>query len=151
MPTMLMRAATALALLATLAACGGSGGDASDTAGAPAATGDSPAAAAQPAATGDTIVVQMITDEKGNYFEPKEIDAKAGDLVRFTLTSGVHNVHFLPDSNAVKSGLPVASDMLQLPGQTYDLVVALEPGTYYFQCDPHALLGMMGHLRVAGR
>ena len=142
------RAALALTVVATLAACGGQGGDARDTMAA--AESQAPSTAAAPAATGDTIVVQMITDEKGNYFEPKEIDAKPGDLVRFTLASGVHNVHFLPDSNAIKTGLPAASDMLQLPGQTYDLVVGLEPGNYYFQCDPHALLGMVGRLRVAG-
>ena len=139
------RGALALTILATLAACGGAGGEGRDTA---AAAVDSPAPAAAPVATGDTIVVQMITDEKGSYFEPKELDAKPGDLVRFTLTSGVHTVHFLPDSNAIKIGLPAASDMLQLPGQTYDFVVGLEPGTYYFQCDPHALLGMVGRVTV---
>jgi plastocyanin len=38
--------------------------------------------------------------------------------------------------------------MLQLPGQTYDVPVNFEPGTYYFQCDPHSALGMKGHLKV---
>lgn len=98
--------------------------------------------------TGDTIIVEMITDENGNYFKPNEIEAKKGDLIRFTLTSGVHNVHFLPDSNPGKSGLPPASELLQLPGQTYDLVVDFAPGEYYFQCDPHAALGMVGELEV---
>jgi plastocyanin len=37
-----------------------------------------------------------------------------------------------------------------MPGQTYDFKVLLEPGTYYFQCDPHALLGMKGHVKVEG-
>jgi len=71
-----------------------------------------------------------------------------GDVVRFTLKSGVHNVHFLPDSNAGKSNLPSASDMLQLPDQTFDVPVNFAEGTYYFQCDPHAALGMMGHMKV---
>lgn len=62
----------------------------------------------------------------------------------------MHNVHFLPDSNAGKAALPPASDMLQMPGQTYDVNVSFEPGRYYFQCDPHALLGMKGHLKVEG-
>jgi plastocyanin len=101
-----------------------------------------------PAATGDTIVVELITDENGSYFKPRKIEAKQGDLIRFTLVSGVHNVHFLPDSNAGKSGLPPVSDFLQLPGQTYDLVVNLDHGDYYFQCDPHAALGMVGELEV---
>jgi len=64
------------------------------------------------------------------------------------LKAGVHNVHFLPDSNTIKTGLPPASDLLQLPEQTYDLVVSMQPGKYYFQCDPHAALGMKGHLEV---
>lgn len=112
---------------------------------------DRPAAgatAAQPAATGKTIVVEMVTDEKGSYFSPNKIEAHRGDLIRFTLRVGVHNVHFLPDSNAIKTGLPNATEMLQLPGQTYDLVVNLQKGDYYFQCDPHAALGMRGSLEV---
>ncbi len=44
--------------------------------------------------------------------------------------------------------MPPASELLQLPGQTVDLPVAFPPGTYYFQCDPHAALGMRGHLIV---
>ena len=103
-----------------------------------------------PAPGGQVIVVELYSDANGNYFKPAEIQAKRGDVVRYTLKVGVHNVHFLPDSNAGKSGYPPApSDMLQLPGQTYDVAVnKLAPGTYYFQCDPHAALGMKGHLTV---
>lgn len=97
---------------------------------------------------GKVIVVQLISDATGNRFEPNEIVAERGDTVRYTLGIGVHNVNFLPDSNAGKSGLPKASDMLQIPGQTYDLPVTFAEGRYYFQCDPHALLGMKGHLTV---
>jgi plastocyanin len=57
-------------------------------------------------------------------------------------------VHFLPDSNTIKTGLPPASDFLQIPEQTYDLVVNMQEGDYYFQCDPHAALGMKGKLEV---
>ena len=133
-------------LLATilLTACGG-GEKASTVDTTP--SGGTPAVG-QPAATGKTIVVEMITDETGNYFRPKEIEARRGDLIRFTLTAGVHNVHFLPDSNSIKTGLPPASELLQLPGQTYDFVVNLQEGDYYFQCDPHAALGMVGKLEV---
>jgi plastocyanin len=102
-----------------------------------------------PAPGGKVIEVTMTTDEKGNYFSPAEITANKGDVVRFTLKVGVHNVHFLPDSNAKVSGYPsAASEFLQLPGQTYDLLVDFAPGRYYFQCDPHAALGMMGHITV---
>jgi len=133
-----------------LAACAGDKRDAiTDTS----STG---AAGSQPA-TGDVtpdqgrkiIEVQMITDEQGNNrFDPSEVEAHRGDVVRFVLKMGVHNVNFLADSNSGKSGLPAVSDMLQLPGQTYDLKVSMAPGKYYFQCDPHALLGMTGRLEI---
>lgn len=110
----------------------------------------SPTAAAS-AAGGDTIVVEMHSDATGNYYKPKEIEATKGDVVRFVLKSGVHNVNFLPDSNNIKTGLPPASELLQLPDQTYDLVVSLADGEYYFHCDPHALLGMIGKLEVEKR
>jgi plastocyanin len=100
------------------------------------------------AATGRVIVVEAYSDANGNYFKPSSIEAHRGDVVRFTLKSGVHNIHFLPDSNPGKTGLPPASDMLQMPDQTYDLNVTFGKGRYYFQCDPHAALGMTGHLRV---
>lgn len=98
--------------------------------------------------TGDTVKVELYSDAAGNYFKPNDVHAKEGDVVRFTLKSGVHNVHFLPDSNTVKTGLPPASDLLQLPDQTYDLLVTLPNGKYYFQCDPHSALGMKAHLEV---
>jgi plastocyanin len=102
----------------------------------------------KPAPTGETITVQMITDDKGNYFEPSQITAKRGDVLRFTLVSGVHNVNFTAERNPGISSLPAPSDLLQLPGQTYDLVVDFPAGEYGFQCDPHALLGMVGTLTV---
>ena len=103
---------------------------------------------ATPAPGRKVIVVDMVSDEKGNYFSPSEIEAHQGDVIRYTVKIGVHNVHFLADSNTVKTGLPPVSEMLQLPGQTYDVPVNLPEGKYYFQCDPHAALGMKGHLEV---
>ncbi|MEX1187072.1 MAG: plastocyanin/azurin family copper-binding protein [Gemmatimonadaceae bacterium] len=114
---------------------------------APEAEGDDDARAPT-AATGKIIEVKMITDDKGNYYEPAAIHAETGDVLRFTVVTGVHNVNFLPDSNAGKQGLPPASDLLQLPGQTLDIPVTFAEGSYYFQCDPHALLGMIGRLHV---
>lgn len=139
------------AAAAALAACG-EGTKAADTS--RAAAPSAPAAAAPsgpqtPGPGGKIIVVEAISDAAGNYFKPNEITAKRGDVIRFTLKVGVHNVHFLPDSNAGKSGYPQApSDLLQLPGQTYDVLVTFGPGKYYFQCDPHAALGMHGHVTV---
>ena len=95
------------------------------------------------------IVVQMLTDEQGNNrFDPAEVEARPGDVVRYTLKTGVHNANFLSDSNSIKTGLPPATPLLQLPGQTIDVKVTMPAGKYYFHCDPHALLGMKGRLEV---
>lgn len=140
-----------LMLVGALTACGGGDGDGAETEAAP-------AGAAAEATTGtdvapdpgrEVITVQMMTDADGsNRFEPAHFEARKGDVVRYVLVQGVHNVNFLPDSNAGKSGLPPAGPMLQLPQQTYDVKVTMDPGAHYFQCDPHAALGMVGHLTV---
>jgi plastocyanin len=145
---------TALAAATLLAACDKK--DASTTAestqAAPSAAAPAAGGPQTPDAGGQIVTVTATTDAQGNnVFEPATVTAKAGDVVRFTLGQGVHNVHFLPDSNPGVQGLPPAGDMMQLPGQTYDVKVTFAPGTYYYQCDPHALLGMKGHLTVAAR
>jgi plastocyanin len=135
----------ALATLLIAAACSEKKEPGEQSSTAPGAT---PAAAPDVKPTGKSITVELYSDEKGNYFKPNDFEVHRGDKIVFTLVSGVHNVHFLPDSNPGKQGLPPAAEMLQLPGQTYELFVGLAPGHYYFQCDPHALLGMIGHLEV---
>ena len=98
--------------------------------------------------TGRVITIEAYSDGAGNFFKPKEVEAHRGDIVRFVLKSGVHNINFLPDSNPGAKFLPATSEMLQLPEQTYDVLVSMEKGRYYFQCDPHALLGMVGRIKV---
>lgn len=145
---------TTIALLAALVLAGCSGQEQ------PAADGGAQPATPAPAATnmgenltpdpgGKIIVVEMMTDDQGNNrYDPADIEAHPGDVIRYTLKSGVHNANFLPDSNTLKAGLPAATPLLQLPGQTIDVKVTMAPGKYYFHCDPHALLGMKGHLEV---
>lgn len=137
-----MKRLTLTACLLVLAACGKSDTDTP----APAATDGATAAA--PAATGATIEIKTVTDEKGSRFEPAKVEAHRGDILRFTLVSGVHNVSWPADKNPSGATLPPTGDMLQLPGQTYDLPVNLPAGKYHFQCDPHAALGMTGELEV---
>lgn len=148
-------ALVALAAATLVAACGGKDQSAASAAQQAAPNASAPSAAAGPQtpdAGGQVITVTATTDAQGNnVFQPATVEARPGDVVRYTLGQGVHNVHFLPDSNPGAQGLPPASEMLQLPGQTYDVKVTFAPGTYYFQCDPHALLGMKGHLKVTAR
>lgn len=118
------------ALALTLAACGSAGGD------------------AKAAPTGRVIEVKMVTDEKGNSFEPRQVTARRGDVLRFTLATGVHGVSFPADENAGGSGMPASSPLLDQPGQTHDVPVTFAPGTYTFRCDPHVALDMVGTLVV---
>ena len=138
-------------------ACGGEQKTATEkapsaAAAAPSASASASAFSASPLAPdpgGKVVTVELYSDAVGNYFKPTDVHAKPGDVIRYTLKVGVHNVHFLADSNAGRSSYPRSpSDMLQLPGQTLDLAVKMPAGNYYFQCDPHAALGMKGHLIV---
>jgi plastocyanin len=126
-----------------LGACGDT-----DSAPAPPADTEAPAAAPAVAATGNVIEIKAITDDAGNRFEPSEVKAKPGDVLRLVLASGVHNLSFPAEKNAGATGMPGPSDMLQLPGQTHDVSVTFGPGEFHFQCDPHAALGMIGKLEV---
>jgi plastocyanin len=135
----------------TAVACGGGreGADGVDSAQPSAAAESSAGTDSVPDPGGKVILVEMETDAAGvNKFEPADFQAKRGDVVRYVLISGVHNAHFLPDSNPGKAGLPAAGPLLQLPHQAYHVKVTWAPGTYYYQCDPHALLGMKGHVTV---
>lgn len=136
-------------LVLTTAACGGEAvpqAQATHVASAAPATASSNVT---PDPGGRIITVEMVTDDAGNNkFVPATIDAKPGDVIRYKLGVGVHNVHFLPDSNPAGLTVPPAGSMLQMPGQTEDVKVTWGPGSYFFQCDPHALLGMVGHVNV---
>ena len=141
----LVRISMFVAAVAIVAGCGGE--KKSEAPAVPAA----PAAATgveTPCPTCKVIEITMTSNDKGNFFEPKQITAHKGDVLRFKVNVGVHNVDFLPDSNPGKAGLPPQSPMLQLPGQTWDIKLSFGTGTFYFQCLPHALLGMQGHVTV---
>lgn len=82
------------------------------------------------------------------YFSPSEIKAHRGDTLRFVAVLGRHNVDFVADSNHRAANLPAITATLELPGDSVDVIVRLASGKYFFQCDPHAMLGMTGHLVV---
>lgn len=148
-----------LGMVALLAACGG-GDKTSDNGGAAAGT-DTTTAAAAPAAApapapaaaqGNVVEVHMVTSPDGasGHFEPANVTVKKGDTVRF-ITDGktVHNVSFPAAENAGKNGLPAVGTYLTTPNQNYDVPTAgMDAGTYNFQCDPHATMGMKGVLTV---
>lgn len=126
-----------LGAAALVAACGT--GDAATVGGSAAAPSVEP--------TGTVVEVRMMS-VGGEKFGPEELTVQRGDVVRFVLESGVHNVSFPADQNIAGVRLPDASPYLQVPGQTHDLLIDLPAGEYTFHCDPHAVLGMVGKLTV---
>ena len=97
---------------------------------------------------GTIIRVRLVTDERGNYFDPAAITAHPGDVLRLVLVSGMHNFHIPADIDPGTAGLPGPTPLLQTPGQTLDVPVNLPAGEYAFQCDPHVAFGMVGTLTV---
>ena len=148
-----------LGMLALAAACGGGGDDdnaattgGTDTTTAAAAPAVPPAAAPATApATGNVVEVRMVTTQNGasGVFEPANITVRKGDTIRWINDGGAaHNASFPPAENAGAANLPGPGPYLTTAGQTYDVQVNMDPGTYNYQCDPHALMGMKGTITV---
>lgn len=113
---------------------------------------ESTAAVPDPAAAGQVHTVKMVTTQNGasGVFEPAQLNVKKGDTVRFVADGAApHNVNFQTPDNAGKPGLPGPSPYLTAAGQTYDLKVDMDPGSYKYQCDPHAAMGMVAALTVS--
>jgi plastocyanin len=104
------------------------------------------AAAARPSK--GAVVKVVVGAHAEMRFEPAALTVHRGDVIRFVAANGVHDVHFLPERNPGAKKLPAASDYLLRDGDVYELKVELAPGTYEFQCDPHASMGMKGKLTV---
>jgi plastocyanin len=151
------RNAALAGMLVLAAACGG-GNDAANTDTAPATTetaapAPAPAAettAAAPATTGATHEVQVNTTQNGasGEFAPASITVHKGDVIHFVSSgAAMHNVSFPASENAGKTGLPADSPYLN-DGQSYDLTVTMDPGTYTYVCVPHQAMGMKGTIVV---
>lgn len=96
-------------------------------------------------------VVEMVRDSAGMHFTPRDVDAYPGDTVRFVNGEGRHNVDFVRDSNPAGVHLPAPTPLAEHPGEVVVVAVDLPPGRYFFQCDPHAAMHMVGHLVVHAR
>jgi len=92
-----------------------------------------------------TVEVRMVSDEAGNRFVPARVSVRKGDVLRFTLGSGIHGVRF---SSIHGGGLPRPTALLNRSGESVDVPVRLPPGEYAIVCDPHVELGMVGTVVV---
>lgn len=154
---------SALGMLAFTAACGGEKKAeqpaTGETTGA-ATTAPTESAAPAPEAVGATVTpdpggkvidVHMKTTQGGasGVYEPADFTAKKGDVIRFINDGGAaHNVNFQIDQNAGNASLPGSSPYLTGAGQTWEMKVDMDAGTYPYHCDPHAVTGMKGVMTV---
>jgi plastocyanin len=153
-----------LGLLALAAACGG-GDDQAAPADAPAATGAptveipaQPAADAQGAAVTpdegrEVVEVRMVTTQGGasGVFEPAQVTVRRGDVVRWIQADAgaAHNVSFrMAQGNPPGFQAPADSPYYTQEGQTFELKIDWEPGTYNYVCVPHMATGMVGSITV---
>ncbi len=113
------------------------------------ATGENTSATTPPA-QGTVHTVRMTTTQGGatGEFVPRDITVKKGDVIKYVSEgNAAHNVSFPAAENQGKSNLPAPSQYLT-DGQSFDLQVNLDAGTYTIQCDPHAAMGMKGTITV---
>jgi plastocyanin len=125
----LVLAVAALALGVT--ACGGDDSSSSDETTTEAASTGGAASGTLKGETGPgfTIEVSQETVKAGTY--TLEIEDK----------SGMHNFHLIgPGLDEEVTDVPFVGDK--------SVTVTLEPGTYTYQCDPHAANGMKGTFTV---
>jgi plastocyanin len=121
----------------------------------PAAAPAAPTAGAPvtPDAGGQVHEVKMVTVQGGasGEFQPKTITVKKGDVIRWTMADGsaVHNVSFTSaQGNPAGFTPPADSPMYTQAGQSYEIKVDWNPGTYNYVCVPHSMMGMTGSVTV---
>jgi plastocyanin len=87
------------------------------------------------------------TVEVTNFvFTPSELTVNAGDTVIWNNTEGSHNVD---GTQAVYPDNPESFGNDVGAGWVFSHVFTI-PGTYDYQCDPHAQYGMVGQVTVQG-
>jgi plastocyanin len=154
-----------LGLLAFAAACGGDQPQ-TDTTDAPATTGtptvdvtpSQPAGGAQGTVTPDegreVIEVRMVTTQGGasGVFEPAQVTVRRGDVIRWIQADNgaAHNVSFrMAQGNPAGFQAPPDSPYYTQEGQTFEVKVEWDAGTYNYVCVPHIATGMVGSVTVS--
>ena len=94
------------------------------------------------------IFAQTTVNVQSNSFTPEDITINVGETVTFDNTNGFHNVNGTQTSfpsNPESFGNGAAASAPWDFQHTFTIA-----GTYAYQCDPHATLGMTGTITVVG-
>lgn len=82
---------------------------------------------------------------KNDVFVPKDIYIFQGDIVEWTNSEGYHNVN--ADTAVFNTNPESFGNAVDGPGWQFSHQFNI-PGTYNYQCDPHAAMGMTGTVTV---
>ena len=98
------------------------------------------------------IIVKMIDKSPTEFaFEPANITAKPGDVIRFVQTTVTpHNVEFKNPPSGSDLATVIMGPFLTQPDETYEIQIdqRFVAGTYEFVCTPHFMMGMTGSITV---
>ncbi len=111
-----------------------------------------PAEGTEAARDPEVIVVKMVDISPTQYaFEPADVVAKKGDIVKFVQTVATpHNVEFREGPEGTNLDGDRVGPFLTAPDQVYEVVVddRFPAGVHNFVCTPHEFMGMVGTLTV---
>lgn len=98
-----------------------------------------PASSAPPAATSAAPSSATLTQDNFS-FTPAKLTVKSGSTITLTDANSATSHNFTIDGQGV--------NVTNAPGQSQDVTLNLQPGTYPFYCSFHVSQGMKGTLTV---
>ena len=100
---------------------------------------------ATPAA--DATVHEVLTTDTSMDFEPEDLTIAAGDVVRFVMSATHNAIQVSQETYDERGSAPVVGGFEVQFGQTREITFT-EPGVYYYVCQPHTMLEMIGTVTV---
>lgn len=105
-------------------------------------------------AAGGPFEIRMISDISGStvYFDPIGVHVPVGQHIRWRCAANVHTTTaYHPRNMSHSLRIPERAEPWNsgylLPGQTFDVTLAVE-GVYDYFCLPHEMAGMVGRIIV---
>jgi plastocyanin len=97
--------------------------------------------------TGDPTTHTVSTELMNMDFMPEDMTIAVGDIVRFEMTSDHNAVEVSMEDYDARNPVPLAGGFDVTFGETAEITFE-EAGVYYYVCQPHVLLDMIGTITV---